>query len=49
MARIDVPEGPGGEAAMVWTMRPKTVGMVAIDDELFDLQITEHTDLDIEP
>jgi alkylhydroperoxidase family enzyme len=23
MARIDVPEGPGGDAAMVWTMRPE--------------------------
>ncbi|HZQ86631.1 MAG TPA: carboxymuconolactone decarboxylase family protein [Acidimicrobiales bacterium] len=23
MARIDVPDGPGGEAAMVWTLRPE--------------------------
>src|SRR5664279_1681725 len=28
MARIDVPEGPGGEAAMIWTMRPEMAGMV---------------------
>jgi AhpD family alkylhydroperoxidase len=28
VARIDVPEGPGGEAAMVWTMRPEMAGMV---------------------
>jgi AhpD family alkylhydroperoxidase len=28
MARIDVPDGPGGEAAMVWTLRPELAGMV---------------------
>jgi alkylhydroperoxidase family enzyme len=28
MARIDVPEGPGGEAAMIWTLRPEMAGMV---------------------
>jgi AhpD family alkylhydroperoxidase len=28
MARIDVPEGPGGDAAMVWTLRPEMGGMV---------------------
>jgi AhpD family alkylhydroperoxidase len=28
MARIDVPEGPGGEAAMIWTLRPQLGGMV---------------------
>jgi AhpD family alkylhydroperoxidase len=28
VARIDIPEGPGGEAAMVWTMRPEMAGMV---------------------
>lgn len=28
MARIDVPDGPGGEAAMVWTLRPELGGMV---------------------
>ncbi len=28
MARIDVPEGPGGDAAMVWTLRPEMAGMV---------------------
>lgn len=29
MARIDVPEGPGGDAAMVWSLRPEMGGMVA--------------------
>jgi AhpD family alkylhydroperoxidase len=28
MARIDVPEGPGGEAAMIWTLRPPLGDMV---------------------
>jgi AhpD family alkylhydroperoxidase len=28
VARIDIPEGPGGEAAMVWTLRPEMAGMV---------------------
>jgi AhpD family alkylhydroperoxidase len=28
MARIDVPEGPGGAAAMIWTLRPEMAGMV---------------------
>src|SRR5262249_62243552 len=28
VARIDVPEGPGGDAAMVWSLRPEMAGMV---------------------
>lgn len=28
MARVEVPDGPGGEAAMIWTLRPELVGMV---------------------
>jgi AhpD family alkylhydroperoxidase len=28
VARIDVPDGPGGDAAMVWTLRPEMAGMV---------------------
>ena len=28
MARLDVPEGPGGEAAMIWTLRPELGAMV---------------------
>jgi AhpD family alkylhydroperoxidase len=28
MARLDVPDGPGGEAAMIWTLRPPLGGMV---------------------
>lgn len=28
MARVDVPQGPGGEAAMIWTLRPELGGMV---------------------
>lgn len=28
MARIDIPEGASGEAAMVWTLRPEMAGMV---------------------
>jgi len=28
MARLDVPDGPGGEAAMIWTLRPALGGMV---------------------
>ena len=28
VARIDVPDGPGGDAAMVWSLRPEMAGMV---------------------
>jgi len=28
MARLDIPEGPGGEAAMIWSLRPQLGGMV---------------------
>jgi AhpD family alkylhydroperoxidase len=28
MSRIDVPEGPGGDAAMIWSLRPEMAGMV---------------------
>jgi AhpD family alkylhydroperoxidase len=28
MARLTVPDGPGGEAAMIWTLRPELGGMV---------------------
>jgi AhpD family alkylhydroperoxidase len=28
MARVEVPDGPGGEAAMIWTLRPELGGMV---------------------
>lgn len=28
MARVNVPDGPGGEAAMIWTLRPPLGGMV---------------------
>ncbi|MFL6238096.1 MAG: carboxymuconolactone decarboxylase family protein [Actinomycetes bacterium] len=28
MARLSVPDGPGGEAAMIWTLRPQLAGMV---------------------
>src|SRR6201988_2964231 len=28
MARLDVPDGPGGDAAMIWTLRPELGGMV---------------------
>jgi AhpD family alkylhydroperoxidase len=28
MARIDIPDGPGAEAAMVWSLRPEMAGMV---------------------
>src|SRR3954452_24789104 len=28
MARLNVPDGPGGEAAMIWTLRPELGGMV---------------------
>jgi AhpD family alkylhydroperoxidase len=28
MARLDVPDGPGGDAAMIWTLRPPLGGMV---------------------
>lgn len=27
-ARLEVPDGPGGEAAMIWTLRPELGGMV---------------------
>jgi alkylhydroperoxidase family enzyme len=28
VARLDVPDGPGGEAAMIWTLRPQLGAMV---------------------
>jgi AhpD family alkylhydroperoxidase len=28
MARLEVPDGPGGEAAMIWSLRPELGGMV---------------------
>ncbi len=28
MARVDIPDGPGGEPAMIWTLRPQLAGMV---------------------
>jgi AhpD family alkylhydroperoxidase len=28
VAQLDVPAGPGGEAAMIWTLRPELGGMV---------------------
>jgi alkylhydroperoxidase family enzyme len=28
MARLNVPDGPGGEAAMIWTLRPELGAMV---------------------
>ena len=28
MARVNVPDGPGGDAAMIWTLRPELAGMV---------------------
>jgi alkylhydroperoxidase family enzyme len=28
VARIDIPAGPGGDPAMVWTLRPEMAGMV---------------------
>jgi AhpD family alkylhydroperoxidase len=28
MARLDIPDGPGGDAAMVWSLRPEMAGMV---------------------
>jgi alkylhydroperoxidase family enzyme len=28
MARLDVPDGPGGEAATIWSLRPQLGGMV---------------------
>jgi AhpD family alkylhydroperoxidase len=28
MARITIPDGPGGDAAMLWTLRPEMAGMV---------------------
>ena len=28
MARLDIPEGPGGDAAMLWSLRPEMAGMV---------------------
>ena len=29
MARLTVPDGPGGEAAMIWTLRAQLGSMVA--------------------
>ena len=28
MARIEIPDGPGGDSAMVWSLRPEMAGMV---------------------
>ena len=28
MARIEIPEGEGGEATMVWTLRPEMAGAI---------------------
>jgi alkylhydroperoxidase family enzyme len=28
VARLDIPNGPGGDAAMLWTLRPEMAGMV---------------------
>src|SRR5947209_14298671 len=28
MARVNVPDGPGGEAAMIWSLRPQLGSMV---------------------
>jgi AhpD family alkylhydroperoxidase len=28
MARIEIPDGPGGDASMVWSLRPEMAGMV---------------------
>src|SRR3954451_10487035 len=28
MSRIEIPDGPGGDAAMVWSLRPEMAGMV---------------------
>jgi AhpD family alkylhydroperoxidase len=28
MARVEIPDGPGGEAAMIWSLRPQLGGMV---------------------
>jgi alkylhydroperoxidase family enzyme len=28
MARLEIPDGPGGEAAMIWSLRPQLGGMV---------------------
>jgi AhpD family alkylhydroperoxidase len=28
VARIDIPEGPGGDGTMVWSLRPEMAGMV---------------------
>jgi len=28
VARINIPDGPGGDAAMVWSLRPEMAGMV---------------------
>lgn len=28
VARLEIPDGPGGDAAMVWTLRPEMAGMV---------------------
>ncbi len=29
MARIGIPDGPGGEPAMVWTLRPEMAGAIS--------------------
>ena len=28
MARIDVPDGPGGDAVQVWSLRPEMAGAI---------------------
>ena len=28
VARIDIPDGPGGDATKVWSLRPEMAGMV---------------------
>src|SRR5689334_16851057 len=28
VARLEIPDGPGGEAAMIWSLRPQLGGMV---------------------
>ena len=29
VARIEIPDGPGGEPAMVWTLRPEMAGAIS--------------------
>jgi hypothetical protein len=31
MARLDVPDRPGGEAAMIWTLRPQLGAVLGVD------------------